>query len=498
MDKKQGLVKLILEHEEVLFYDMDGGIKEYKNLDDFLDADFGHKGATFYLPFEQMQAIYDYVEEEGKYAVHPIYISNYVKRVIGISVNVKSRFCMSKGKKKYYPFKTFYDIKYKIGSDEFKSDEALKMISEMNFTRYNQGFTSKLRNEIKLDETICRHTVNNLPSMAPIIYSSPLLEHYNVKCYDITSAYPYLLTQPLPHNHKVIKFESEKQLYEKGYTFYGGIKIKDIDAKYPYYPLTLVGKNNKGITIESQGINIEARGNQLIAADEVTLCGFLPDLLELLKRNYNYKSYRISPDIIKFELKIDKNLREKTLEYFEKKQELKRNNLPYSAEKVRLNRLYGFLITAGSNAPAHYGQYIVSQERLILDRIANKIGIRDVVHMHTDSIKFEGEHQDIIEEYNATIEFPELGRFALEDVFQKCVYFSHITAKYIDKEGKLGFKHGGIHDLGIRHLYKKTYDEIDFTTEFWLTTGFFYLKGEGYFPNGRISDFGHSVKEEDE
>jgi hypothetical protein len=40
-----------------------------------------------------------------------------------------------------------------------------------------------------------------------------------------------------------------------------------------------------------------------------------------------------------------------------------------------------------------------------------------MVHAHTDSLKFVGNHAAAIEEYNKTVEFEELGKFVLEEVF---------------------------------------------------------------------------------
>lgn len=427
------------------------------------------------------------MKEQDKFQTNLIYISNFVKKIIGVKIKRKDS--------KSRDF-TFYDIKYKIGSDELEIEDALKIIKETNFKSYNQGYTGKLRQEIVTNEALRRETIDNPPSMAPIVYAKTTVEHKNVQCYDITSAYPFLLTQPLPHFVDVVDYR-EAQFNNPKYVYYGGVEISNLEAKNNYYPLTLVGKNNKNISIEEQGDNIAHAGVRIISADRVVLYGFVSHIVELLKRNYNYSSYRISQKLVRFELRTDWKLRETIMKYFKDKQDKKNNEENYDGEKILLNRVYGYLITKGSSTPAHYGQYIVSKERLILDRIINKIGLKDVIHSHTDSIKFVGNHKDVIDEYNATIPFPELGRFMLEDVFQKCVYFSNITAKYINRKGELKFKHGGIDKVGIAHLYKKSYEEINSSTKFFLIRGYFYLKGDGYYPDYTISDFNHSVEEDE-
>lgn len=485
MARLKGILKLQRYKKEVIFYTLKETIK-YESLDDFLYASFGKEGVEVYVSFNELNTLHRYFYKNLKegYSYKAITINQKITKRIGISLFKPS---------KQRADKTFYDLYYKIGADDLDINYMLNEIEDIE--HYNSGYTSKLRKELKVEERLVKHTIDNLPSMTPIIYSSPFVEYKNVQCYDSCSFYPYWLTQPLPHFDKIVKFESEKQFEEEGVIYYGGIKIKGLEAKKPYFPLTLVGKNNKGITIESQGRGIRNRGKQLIAAEEITLCGFIPHLLALLKENYNYESYQISPDLIRFTLKIDEGLREVVLKYFEAKQNKKRNNLPYHAEKILLNRIYGYFITSGNTAPAHYGQYIVSKARLTLNNLAHKVGFKDIVHMHTDSIKFVGNHTDAIEEYNSTVEFPELGRFVLEDVFQKCTYYSHITAKYIDKEGKLGFKHGGIEEEGLKLLAKKRYEDVNEYSKFVLIKYWDYDE-DGFNPYGVETDFSHSIREE--
>jgi len=109
----------------------------------------------------------------------------------------------------------------------------------------------------------------------------------------------------LPHYVGYVDFISEEMFNDDKFTYYGGIKISDLRAKRPYYPLTLIGKNDNKITVESQGTNIINKGKQIIAADEVVLYGFIPHLLQLLKENYSYSDYKITKTLIKFELKIE-------------------------------------------------------------------------------------------------------------------------------------------------------------------------------------------------
>ena len=90
--------------------------------------------------------------------------------------------------------KTFYSLKYKIGTDELSLKDSLKLLDSAP-THYLSGYTSILRKEIKVEEKELELTINYEPSLSPLIYAKTNKEFFNVKCYDITSFYPYLLTQ---------------------------------------------------------------------------------------------------------------------------------------------------------------------------------------------------------------------------------------------------------------------------------------------------------------
>lgn len=497
MKQLKGILNFELNKKQVIFYSSKGR-QEYEDLDEFLYSDFGSKGVAVYINLIKLQAVYSYIKDSAREGYDTKILTVNNSKVIGFSFFQTDRYYLDdKNKKRFRPFKTFYDIKYKIGSDELSIEESLKLIENFNQKIYTQGYTSQLRQELEYEEKLCKLTIDSPPSMAPNIFSKPLVEFKNVQCYDACSFYPYLLTQPLPHFDKMVDLVSESQLEEPKAAFYGKIIIKNVKAKENYFPLTLVGKNNKGITHDKQAKNLICRGQQIVQADEVVLYGFLKDLLQILKQNYYYESYKISSKVIRFELKIDYKLRKKILEKFEIKQAKKRKGESYKGEKILLNRIYGFFITIGSIAPAHYSQYIVSQGRLIINSLIHSIGLKDMVHAHTDSVKFVGDHAAAIEEYNKTVEFEELGKFVLEDTFQKCVYYSHITAKYIDSNGELNFKHGGIDKLGIQNLYKMSYDEINQNTEFFLIDGYTYDKEYGFSYYGTKTCFRKSVNQKE-
>ena len=111
--------------------------------------------------------------------------------------------------------------------------------------------------------------------------------------------------------------------------------------------------------------------------------------------------------------------------------------------------------------PTEAAIYIMSKQRRILDEMAHKIGFDNLVHIHTDSLKFTGDFSHLINEYNEEIEFEELGRFVSEGVMKKVHYYSITKAKMLDSNGNLQLKYGGIKKRDIL-LFKvmNTYDTI--------------------------------------
>lgn len=457
----------------VILYQGDS-FKEFYTLDDFVQTDFGCRGIQIYMTMREVSAAYNYLKKE--YAdTHVIRQLKIYNKPIGFTFYKKDE-CKDSSI-------TFYEMKYKIGADDFDIKDAYKTIKERNYKNWKQGFTSYLRSILKLDEGLVEDVIGPYaPSLTPIIYTQVGKDFENVFCYDNVSAYPYWLTQPLPHYVGHTTFTGEEMLQRKDKTYYGCITFKDLRGKNyitGHFPLGISTDSKKKPRL--YGKNIYLCGTRVVVAEEIMLFGYLDEILEIAKRNYTFESYEIAEDVIEFDLKIDEGLRETVLEFFNRKQEKKRKKENNKGEKITLNRLYGFLITRGNNAPAHYGQYIVSRQRLNIDRLIHEIGLENVVQSHTDSIKFIGEENiKFIDKYNEQIEFEELGKFDDEDLFQKCHYFTNITGKYLNRKGKVGLKHGGYDEFGLAHLYKAKYEKI--TEESWFLgiTDYYYSKEHGY------------------
>lgn len=473
--KLKGILELKLNSKEVVLYTKNG-VHSAPTLDSFIYDFQSTNGTIIYLREKFFNPIYQHLKRNAEEMVFEIKVGD---KHIGFTIKTGS----------VKTTKTFYSMKYKIGTDELDVQKSLVLI-EGAPTCCKSGYTSMLRKIIKVKEPMLDFTIDNKPSLSPMIFAKTNKEFVNAKCFDITSFYPFLLTQKLPMFQDFIERE-EMEIGNENETYYGAILIKKIKAKSTIYPLSLVGENMDRQVRNGQGLNIVHCGTRLISADEVILFGFIPFLLNALKE-YDYEEYVISKQVARFKLEIDWDLRKLVIEMFNVKQEKKRKGENYQGEKILLNRLYGFFITKGNNAPAHYSQFIVQKGKNILLEIIRKIGLKDLVHSHTDSIKFVGSHEDVIEEYNKTVEFEELGKFDFEGTMEKVIYYGTNKAKYI-MNGELKFKHGGIEAKDIEPLLNLTYEEIDKKTKYELTTFYVYSSDKGFYANTVEREFGGSL-----
>lgn len=481
--KLRGILKFVVFSTKVNFY-TEKEIIKFNHLKDFLQyKTTNKKGLIAFMVEDEFSILYNLIKDAEGLKVE----KNFGDKVIWFSGG------------KDYRQKSFVSLKYKVGTDEFNFDNeedivaALKLIKNSSPNRY-EGYTSLLRKEITIEENFLDFHVVYKPSLSPMIFAKCNREFSNVKCRDACSFYPYLLTQELPHFKGYIKKE-EIDLKDKSKTYYGGLRIYNIKAKDFFYSISLVGKDDKNVKeiADGQGINIINKGTSLISADKVIIFGWIPFLFIELQ-DYDFEYIELTDIVAEYELKIDWSLRKIVIANFETKQNKKRKGEDYKAEKVMLNRYYGFFITKGNkSAPAHYGQYIVAKGKTIIRRLALEIGLKDVVQGHTDSIKFVGDHQDVIDRYNSEIEFEELGKFEDEGIMEKVVYYNTNRAKYL-MNGKLGLKHGGISDDSIVDIMKMSYNDISINTEYNKTLAYYYDAEYGFHPLVKVKKFGGSLK----
>lgn len=485
MPKGIGILTLVCNSRKVVWQTLEKSI-EFEDLNEFLNTKISGGNTKVYLTDTHFNVIYKYLEKKQI-------------KVIGIKKEDKNKEGYSKIFCYTYNNKVFYSLQYKIGTDELSTKISLELIKKLKESNgkdnCRSGYTSHLRKIIKTEEKKIDSLTKCPCSLTQFLYAKRQREYVNVHCWDIISFYPYLLTQELPHFDKIIT-NNELDLANKKYTYYGGIEITGLKAKSSLLTLSLVGDKKKEIA-PNQGKNIEHNGTRLISADKVILYGWLPFLMITLFQDYEFEDYKIEPKIWRFELKRDEILREVVLDMFNTKQEKKRLHktnpeISYDGEKIRLNRCYGFFLTVGNNAPTHYATYIVAKGKMIIRSIAKQIGEKDVIQGHTDSIKFIGDHQDVIDKYNSTIEFDELGKFDSEGDLEKVIYYGINKAKYL-KKGKLGLKHGGISDSDVAPLMEMSYDEINRETKYYLTVDYFYDEELGFRNIVKEAVFGGSV-----
>lgn len=378
---------------------------------------------------------------------------------------------------------------YYIGSDELTPYEAANNIHD--FTYYNSGYSKRQK---ELLTPICYKKpcfcLNNFlysTPHTPLMYSASGIDWENVYCYDQTSAYIYHYCEELPTNCKA---NISGNLYDKcGYVNFVRFKITYLIAKNKnYLPLGLAA-DCKDKKYKEKKL-ILTKGTRVLGAQQISFCGFYEEEYPILERNYNWKEIQITP-IAYFKLEINEELRNFLLSLFEEKQKLKRKDLDYSGQKQLLNRFHGHNFSKGLNRtftksnskkneteeekkerieknamaylkpPTEAAIYIMSKQRRILDEMAHKIGFDNLVHIHTDSLKFTGNFSHLIDEYNEGIEFKELGRFVSEGLMKKVHYYSITKAKMLDSNGNLQLKYGGIKKRDIL-LFKvmNTYDTI--------------------------------------
>lgn len=378
---------------------------------------------------------------------------------------------------------------YYIGSDELTPYEAANNIHD--FTYYNSGYSKRQK---ELLTPICYKKpcfcLNNFlysTPHTPLMYSASDIDWENVHCYDQTSAYIYHYCEELPTNCKA---NINGSLYDKrGYANFVRFEITYLVAKNKnYLPLGLAA-DCKDKKYKERNL-ILTKGTRVLGAKQISFCGFYEEEYPILERNYNWKEIQITP-IAYFKLEINEGLRNFLLSLFEEKQKLKRKDLDYSGQKQLLNRFHGHNFSKGldrtftknkpkkneteeekkkrieKNAmaylkpPTEAAIYIMSKQRRILDEMAHKIGLNNLVHIHTDSLKFTGNFSYLIDKYNEEIEFEELGRFVSEGLMRKVHYYSITKAKMLDSNGNLQLKYGGIKKRDIL-LFKvmNTYDTI--------------------------------------
>lgn len=468
-------LKLNYDNPVVQTWTVDGALTEFDNLETFLNTKI--RECSVYVTTKNWTAIKRYMIEHHKKELSINYVDNRTK---------EKEYSFTVFKDERARKKTFHDIKYKTGTDRYETlDDFLLAIKNAPSTA-KSGFTSILAKELETDEQMLKWTLEDkmIPSLAPMIFAKPGREFSNVKCFDITSFYPYLMTQELPHYVKYVR-ANKMDLSDRRYCYYGAIFVTNLKPKNCLINLGIhTNKHGKPDLDDKVSEDVVTRGSKIIKAKRLKLCGFIHFLLDAIE-DYSYDTLTFGKGFFKFELKQNDKVRNWVLQKFETKQVKKRNGENYEAEKIKLNRGDGFFIMRNSNRerPVHFGWYVVAKAHNIMSKLCHMIGSRDLVHCHTDSLKFIGNHEDVIKFWNDSIEFQELGKFVQEQTFDRCLYYKICLAKY-EIDGVLDFKHGGIEYDNIEPLLKLTYDEVNENTTYFLTKAVRYDLEKGLIEYG--------------
>lgn len=179
--KTRGILKLTLFSTKVKFY-TEKEIKEFESLNEFFLFE-NRNGLIVFLVDKEFSLIYSLLEKKESFKS----ISIHQSKEIGFQFGTGNK------------SKTFYSLKYKVGTDEFdfnKEDEIRAAIQLVELAPANQvsGYTGLLRKIIKSEEQFKSLHILYQPSLSPMIFAKCGREFENVKCRDACSFYPYLLT----------------------------------------------------------------------------------------------------------------------------------------------------------------------------------------------------------------------------------------------------------------------------------------------------------------
>ena len=248
----------------------------------------------------------------------------------------------------------------------------------------------------------------------------------NVYSFDIASSYPTCIMEdyvPIGRFMKVRLNNLEKlNYYCRNFCVVMEVTFKSIKAKkgnvIPYIDLahcTYIKKDKEKKTY----INDNGR---ILSADLITLNLTEIDF-EIIVNTYDFESLAVTKSMYAIRGKLPFSMRQKMMEYYEKKTQLKDvegKEYEYMKSKNRLNSTFGMCVTRIDNSDIIYnsdsfeweetlpiiedslksfyksrnsflayqwGVYITAQARKRLQKMINKVG-EDVVYCDTDSIKF--------------------------------------------------------------------------------------------------------------
>ena len=298
----------------------------------------------------------------------------------------------------------------------------------MKANKKNYGLFRNMRMSVEEYE-MCKKAFRGGNTHASRFYVNMILK--NVKSYDITSSYPYVMMCesefPISKWTKVnINSQDKLNFYLKNYCMIMEVHFKNIqtDAPMPYIPISKCEKFK----------NVLNDNGRVLKADYIKMTITNIDL-EIIREMYDYDFFTISKAYYAKKGKLPVELRKCILEYYDKKTKLKGiDNMEYEylKSKNRLNSLFGMMVTDILNEEWFYNQnehkwnselpdkkstlnryydnknsflsyqwgiFVTALARKNLQTMINKVG-DNIIYVDTDSIKFLDETGEIENEFN--------------------------------------------------------------------------------------------------
>lgn len=388
-------------------------------------------------------------------------------------------------------FINYRSILYYLGTDEIDNyDDAISLMNRFGHYHASKGFSGHLKDiffeDIKqIDDNLTQFSVlkalTDYGSLSSIVGVQTCKEFKNVHSYDFSSAFiSWLLYNKFPTTFKACR----KLEFKSGYVHlvkfkFHGLKVKQTDFR----TLSCVKATDKK--------KVQTLLNTRVCqADEFTYTCFYELEMPVINYSYTYDSVEV---LECWESKLEylpNTFRNKVLDFAKDKQEKKRNGESYKAYKIILNRVWGMLVTYhdrnGLTLPMYkgmpfaWGYYVIALQKNLMIQIVNQVGEKNIVHMHTDSIKTTINIDDFVKQLNNSRPLQyDIGLLEKEGVYEKIYYFSAVRCKYILNK-KVGMKHGGIRKEDYEEFIKgKTYNQIKANSEIKITkSSELVIKGE--------------------
>lgn len=262
----------------------------------------------------------------------------------------------------------------------------------------------------------------------------------NVHSYDMTSAYPYvMMTEKFPHGKFTkIKIEDVEDLdyYNKKYCTVGRYLFKNLRLIDDTVPIPYIS-HSKCSQIDKKALCYNGRVTECYFA-EMTLTNVD---FEIIDKQYDYDDLIIKDFYIARKKKLPSSFRKTMMNYYQDKTRLKgieEQFYFYMKQKNKLNSAYGMMVSniirdmfeykenvncivkkeldkedkekelqrynTSRNSFLCYawGVWVTAYCRRNLQELIDIIGI-DVVYCDTDSVKFIGNYDDVVEKTNNRI-----------------------------------------------------------------------------------------------